>query len=1164
MVPDGFDHRDEDSAPARIEILKRELATSRTLRVRAREGLESARLQGSQLREELAAQHDLSEALAAENAAREAALLAAEERQRESDAQNAELDAQIAERAAALLELQAHVARQETDIAALEAAIAALRSSMSWRITRPIRAVTHRLRNLIKAARNLSLRKLRNGLRARRNYAAVQRSGLFDADGYRRANPDIHEAGLDPLRHYLVLGWREGRRPGPAFDPDYYNYANPDLAKAGLNPLFHYVVYGRREGRDMRAEGEWFPPATGSGSPRETAPILPPPELDPAGPPRIAVMVHSFYPDVFAMLCPKLAKLPGRFTLLVSTPSAETKRAVEATIAAHGLNAAVDVRVTPNRGRNFAPMLSEFSQIILGHDLLLHLHTKKSLHNAGGEQAAWRDDIFAGLIGDDGVADSVIGLFMQRPEVGVIFTRTFRHMAYWANHWLQNTAQGRSLFARLGVGEYNLRGYIDYPVGGMFWARVQAIAPLFQAGLTYSDFPEEAGQLDGTIAHAIERSFVDIARSRGYIFAEADPDENLYRLGWSDKNLERYELNSPSRLAAQIARADLISFDLFDTVLLRPSLSPDAVQRYAGLLLEREMPGGADFFSARKAAETAARAAQGYEGDVGLDVIYQQMRDAGWDAARLARARVLEIEIECRLVLTRQPVVSALRAAKAAGKRVIAVSDTYFDPSEINALLTAAGIDGLFDEIVLSSQSNARKDRGDLWTLLKAREGQRAYWLHIGDNEVSDMQRAGDLGLAVFHTMNPVTLLLQKGVFSASTVQAVEEEKSWADALLLGPAAARLGADPFPAGGALGPAQITTAHDLGYCVYGPALFAFCAWLVAQPSLRALDRVYFLSREGWALQPIYDALRAGLDEGALPPSRYLHISRRAVMLASQTRQFNPETVIDGPEFKGNLAGLLMARLGFEIPADAGLDGAASIQLPGDAAVVRDALEQLKDQIQAQAATEAPALAAYLAQQGLDAKSSVGVVDIGYRATIQKGLQTALGRGLAGFYQATFPEAAETAMPQADGSTGSAVGYFGDSIDPLGEAPIVRHAILIEAFLTAPEGQLDHFDVNAAGTAEPVFQPGRRTAEEIAVLAQLHAGALAYANDLISWYGPSLLDLTFDPAAALAPLQAFARGRITAPKAVLGTLRVDDAFCGYEEHEVGLDLAALASA
>ncbi|MEI6282847.1 MAG: hypothetical protein WCP82_09060, partial [Alphaproteobacteria bacterium] len=49
-----------------------------------------------------------------------------------------------------------------------------------------------------------------------------------------------------------------------------------------------------------------------------------------------------------------------------------------------------------------------------------------------------------------------------------------------------------------------------------------------------------------------------------------------------------------------------------------------------------------------------------------------------------------------------------------------------------------------------------------------------------------------------------------------------------------------------------------------------------------------------------------------------------------------------------------------------------------------------------------------------------------------------------------------------------------------------------------------------------------------------------------------------------ATALAPLQAFARGRITAPKAVVGTLRVDDAFCGYEEHEVGLDLAAMASA
>ena len=536
------------------------------------------------------------------------------------------------------------------------------------------------------------------------------------------------------------------------------------------------------------------------------------------------------------------------------------------------------------------------------------------------------------------------------------------------------------------------------------------------------------------------------------------------------------------------------------------------------------------------------------------------MAAAGWPADALQRARELEVEIERRIVLTRPSMVDALRRAKAAGKRVIAVSDTYFSQAEIGALLAAAGLDGLFDEVALSSERGARKDRGDLWKTLKAQPANKAaYWLHIGDNEVSDMQRAGDLGLSVFHAMNPITLLMQKGVLTASAVRAADEAHGWADALLLGPAAARLGADPFPVGGALGPSQVETAHDLGYCVYGPALFAFCAWLAAQPKVRALDRLYFLSREGWALQPIYDAIRAALGEGVLPPSHYLHVSRRTVLLAGQANGFDPAAIIDGPEFKGDLAGLLRGRFGFEISPDSGIDGAAPINLPADAEAVRSALETLRAPIEAQAEREAQALGAYLEQQGLTAQAHSGVVDIGYRATIQKGLQRALGRGLDGFYLATFPEAAAAAAPQADGAPGSAAGYFGDGIDPLGETPMIRHAILLESFMTAPQGQVDHFELGEDGVAAPVFLASSRGPEDREILAQLHAGALSFAQDMIRWFGPAVLDLPFDPAVALEPLIAFGRGRVTAPTSVLKALRVDDAFCGYEEHEVGLDLA-----
>jgi hypothetical protein len=72
---------------------------------------------------------------------------------------------------------------------------------------------------------------------------------LFDADYYLATNPDVRSAGLDPLAHFLMTGWREGRNPSRSFDVGYYQRANPDVAAAGLNPLVHYGCSGATEGR---------------------------------------------------------------------------------------------------------------------------------------------------------------------------------------------------------------------------------------------------------------------------------------------------------------------------------------------------------------------------------------------------------------------------------------------------------------------------------------------------------------------------------------------------------------------------------------------------------------------------------------------------------------------------------------------------------------------------------------------------------------------------------------------------------------------------------------------------------------------------------------------------------------------------------------------------
>ena len=83
---------------------------------------------------------------------------------------------------------------------------------------------------------------------------AIRASGLFDADYYLATYTDIQPPPQDPIRHYCVRGWREGRNPSADFDTQGYLRAYADIKDAGTNPFWHYVVAGRAELRHANPE----------------------------------------------------------------------------------------------------------------------------------------------------------------------------------------------------------------------------------------------------------------------------------------------------------------------------------------------------------------------------------------------------------------------------------------------------------------------------------------------------------------------------------------------------------------------------------------------------------------------------------------------------------------------------------------------------------------------------------------------------------------------------------------------------------------------------------------------------------------------------------------------------------------------------------------------
>lgn len=87
-------------------------------------------------------------------------------------------------------------------------------------------------------------------LRYRKWKKVVQKSGLFDVKYYLFTYPDIREKDIDPVKHYIKFGAKEGRNPSKDFDTKYYLENNPDVKESGINPLAHYLLYGQYEARN--------------------------------------------------------------------------------------------------------------------------------------------------------------------------------------------------------------------------------------------------------------------------------------------------------------------------------------------------------------------------------------------------------------------------------------------------------------------------------------------------------------------------------------------------------------------------------------------------------------------------------------------------------------------------------------------------------------------------------------------------------------------------------------------------------------------------------------------------------------------------------------------------------------------------------------------------
>lgn len=240
----------------------------------------------------------------------------------------------------------------------------------------------------------------------------------------------------------------------------------------------------------------------------------------PETPPTLAVVCHLFHETLAAEFRRYFLNIPIPFDVFISTDTAFKKSVIEKAFA--GWNrGSVEVRVTPNRGRDIAPKLLGFRDVYGRYELVLHLHSKQSDH--ASVLANWRGFLLENMLGSPAVVESIISAFVQRPDLGIIASQHFEPVRHWIN-WGNNFPFAKTLADRMGFSLAETQ-VLDFPSGSMFWARSAALKPLLDLDLSYEDFVEEGAQIDGTLAHAIERTYYHVCERAGFGWIKvAQPD----------------------------------------------------------------------------------------------------------------------------------------------------------------------------------------------------------------------------------------------------------------------------------------------------------------------------------------------------------------------------------------------------------------------------------------------------------------------------------------------------------------------------------------------------------------------------------------------------------------------------------------------------------------
>lgn len=543
---------------------------------------------------------------------------------------------------------------------------------------------------------------------------------------------------------------------------------------------------------------------------------------------------------------------------------------------------------------------------------------------------------------------------------------------------------------------------------------------------------------------------------------------------------------------------DILSLDCFDTLVWREVMAPtDAFYRLSDYPTFKELGLTARSRISGESAARSARQLRDGKHEVTLAEIYRHTVPEARDD-QIAQLVADELALEKQICFGFAPMISLVRRAKQRSKRVIVVSDTYFDEPQLRELIAAAlgiaSLDGLIDGVYCSSGFGISKFNGLFAEVMRELKAESGDILHIGDNVAADAVGALKSGIQGVHF----------SAFSGPVEEVIRLHAAAANILTPQIRDQR----PLPslcnALWAQHANKLDAAQRIGHTMLGPVILGYMRW-VADRAIEMLQQgkrphLVFLLRDGWFPHRVYERLVAADPRLAEIRHSEAEVSRFSGYAASFT---NLDQINEYLSFIGvsDRYEALTKQLLLPSKTAAVLIREAKAKPNGWRIFVKRVREQQTlRQILASSAAYRRRMMGYLAKTvGVERGESVIFVDLGYAGTVQSKVQQPMEQDLGVEVEGAYLLLRDVHTARIDKR-----GWLDRStMDARSVHSLVNHIAMLEQLCTCDQQSV----VDYTDDGRPVRRTGELSDRQDALRDRIQAAALEFVDLALASPGPA---------------------------------------------------------